>query len=75
MSMSDRQPIAPATAEPRGAGRARGHMEWNGRSSDGSFEGHCCICAEGVVDEYQSGGCRHAEGRENSSKLPIEHVT
>jgi hypothetical protein len=38
-------------------------------------EGHCCICAESVVDEYQSGGCRHAEGRKNSSKLPIEHVT
>jgi hypothetical protein len=38
------------------------------------LERHCCICAEGVVDEYQGGGCRHVEGRENSSTLPIEDV-
>jgi hypothetical protein len=29
---------------------------------------------EGVADERQSGGCRHAEGCGNGSKLPIEDV-
>jgi IS6 family transposase len=31
-------------------------------------EGHCCICAGGVTDEYLSGGCFHSEGHENSSR-------
>jgi hypothetical protein len=30
--------------------------------------GHCCIRAEGVTDEYQSGGWFHSEGDENGSR-------
>ena len=32
---------------------------------------HCCIRAEGVTDEFQSGGWFHSEGDENGSKRPI----
>jgi hypothetical protein len=32
---------------------------------------HCCLRAEGVTDEYQSGGWFHSEGDENGSKGPI----
>ena len=32
---------------------------------------HCCIRAEGVSDEYQSGGWFRSEGDENGSKMPI----
>ena len=32
---------------------------------------HCCIRAEGVTDEYQSGGWFHSEGDENGTKRPI----
>jgi hypothetical protein len=34
-------------------------------------KGHCCIYAEGVADEYRSGGWSHAEGRVNGSKPPM----
>ena len=33
--------------------------------------GHCCICAEGVTDEYLSGGCFYSDGHENGSKRAI----
>src|SRR6266545_614468 len=36
--------------------------------------GQCCICAEDVVGEYQSGGWSYAEGCENGPKLPIVDV-
>jgi hypothetical protein len=42
-----------------------------GEDSSGRYR----ICAEGVADECQSGDCRHAEGHENSSKLPIEDAS
>jgi hypothetical protein len=35
---------------------------------------HCCIWAEGVSDEYQSGGCSRGEGPRKGSKLPIVDV-
>jgi hypothetical protein len=35
------------------------------------FGWHCCICAEGVTDEYLRGDCFHSEGYENGSKRPI----
>jgi hypothetical protein len=38
MSMSDHQPIAPATAELATLDALVGTWNWNGRSSDGSFE-------------------------------------
>jgi hypothetical protein len=33
--------------------------------------GRCCICAEGVADEYPSRGWSHTEDRENGSKPPM----
>lgn len=30
--------------------------------------GHCCLCAEGVADEYLGGGWFHSERRENGLK-------
>src|SRR6266487_1690644 len=34
----------------------------------------CCIWAEGVADEYQSGGCPPGEGQRKGSKMPIVDV-
>jgi hypothetical protein len=40
----------------------------------GEPAGHCCIWAEGITDEYQSGGCSRGEGPRKGSKLPIVDV-
>jgi hypothetical protein len=35
---------------------------------------HCCIWAEGITDEYQSGGCSRGEGPRKGLKMPIVDV-